>query len=436
MKTNKGRVLSTLATLVFATLLTSCGGGGDGGSSNTGNKVSNVVSFGDSLSDIGTYAPVKVMTAGVKFTTNPAQIWTEIVAKAYGAELRPYEFARFNKDYATDGDLSMSVTQISTGTSFAQGSARVSAIPISLATGGSAPSASPLIPGTTAYGVIGVAPAGPGDIVVGYSYNGATPFPAKSGVPTALTAVSVKDQISNYLASHGDTFNNDQLVLIQGGANDLFVALSTYKATGKIAPDPATCGGSLLPYVTYNPLDPATDNIVTCAAKEMALQLKRLVDKGATKVVYASLPDVGNTPEFVLYAMADPVTGAATKQFVTQLSAAYNAVVLASLKALGIDGQIRIFDTWKFFADSLSNPPAGTVSTPNAKFACVGPANPGSPTGVTSLGCASAAAGGSGLASADAPMTYFFADGVHPSELGHKLWGDAVASMALSAFPR
>ena len=41
----------------------------------------------------------------------------------------------------------------------------------------------------------------------------------------------------------------------------------------------------------------------------MAVQLKRLVDKGATKILYATLPDVGNTPEFVLYAAADPANG-------------------------------------------------------------------------------------------------------------------------------
>jgi phospholipase/lecithinase/hemolysin len=423
---NHRLVPSALAALFAAVLLASCGG--DGGS--TSSNINQVVSFGDSLSDIGTYAPVKVMSAGVKFTTNPAPLWTEVVAQAYGVPLQPNEFVRFNSSYATDHDLSMSVVQSSGGTSYAQGSARVSAMPISLAAGGSAPSALPLIPGTTAYGAVNVLPAGPGDVIVGYSYNGSTPFPAKNGVPTALTAVAIKDQISNYLNTHADKFSSDQLVLIQGGANDLFVALSTYQATGQIAADPNTCGGATLPYSA------ATDNIVTCAAKEMALQLKRLVDKGATKILYATLPDVGNTPEFVLYAMWDPVNGPTTKAFVTQLSGAYNAVVAGSLKALGIDTRIQVFDTSKFFADTLASPPAGTVSSPNAKIACVGPANSGSVTKVTSLGCAAAASGGAGYVSADAPTTYIFADGVHPSQLGHKLWGDAAARMALAAFPR
>jgi phospholipase/lecithinase/hemolysin len=426
VNSNKRLVLSALSALAVAAFLASCGG--DGGSSNT--NVNQVVSFGDSLSDIGTYAPVKVMTAGVKFTTNPADMWTEVVAKAYGVRLLPFGFVRFNKDLATDHDTSMSVAQTLGGTSYAQGSARVSSMSISLAAGGSAPSASPLIPGSTAYGTINVTPAAAGDVVVGYSYNGATPFAAKSGIPTALTAVSIKDQISNYLNTHADKFSNDQLVLIQGGANDLFVALSTYQATGQIAADPNACGGTTLPY------NAGTDNIVTCAAKEMALQLKRLVDKGATKVMYANLPDVGNTPEFVRYAMADPVNGATTKAMVTQLSNAYNLVVQGSLQALGISDRIKVFDTWKFLSDTIASPPAGTVPSPNAKFACLGPANTSSSTGVTALGCASAASGGSGFATPDAPMTYIFADGVHPSQLGQKLWGEAAAAQALSAFPR
>jgi phospholipase/lecithinase/hemolysin len=426
VRLHQGLIPYAFTTLVAAVLLASCGGDGGSSSSNVGQ----VVSFGDSLSDIGTYAPVKVMTAGVKFTTNPAPLWTEVVAQAYGVQLLPNAFVRFNKDYATDNDLSMSVVQTSTGSSYAQGSARVSAMPIGLAAGASAPSALPLIPGGTAYGSVGVAPAGPGDVVVGYSYNAGTPFAAKSGVPTALTAVAIKDQISNYLNTHADKFAGDQLVLIQGGANDLFVALGTFQATGNLNADPSTCGGTALPY------NAATDNIVTCAGKEMALQLKRLVDKGATKILYANLPDVGNTPEFVLYAIADPVKGPATKAFATQLSAAYNNVVTASLRALGVDGRIQVFDTWKFFADTLASPPTGTVSSPNAKVACLGPANSGSVTQVTSLGCASAASGGAGYVSNDAPTTYIFADGVHPSQLGHRLWGDAAANMALAAFPR
>lgn len=432
MQLNKKSFLATLAVVLLATQIVSCGGGSSGGNSS---GITQVVSFGDSLSDTGTYAPVKVMSTGVKFTTNPAPLWNEIVASAYGLQLQPNAFVRFNKDYPTDHDLQMSVVQMLAGTSYAQGSARVSAMPIStlyalnpLDASANAPSSMPLIPATTAYGVVPVVPAGASDVIVGYSFNPANgaSFAAKSGVPTALTAVSIKDQISNYLNTHNDRFTDNQLVTIQGGANDLFVALATYAAHGNMTPDANYCGGSA---------PTGIDNIVTCAAKEMALQLKRLVDKGATHILYANLPDVGNTPEFVLYAMADPVNGAATKAAATQLSNAYNAVVSASLTALGIDNKVTIFDTAQFFTGILASPPAGTVSSPNAKFACLGPASTSSTTGVTSLGCASAASGGSGFTTADAPQTYIFADGVHPSLLGHKLWGDAAAALATSSFP-
>jgi len=425
---NKRTFLARLAAILVATQLASCGGGGG---SVTSSNITQAVSFGDSLSDTGTYAPVKVMTAGVKWTTNPAKVWAEVVADAYGLPLQPNAFVRFNKDFATDHDMQMSVIQPLAGTSYAQGSARVSSMPISLAAGASAPSASPLMPGTTAYGSIAVAPAGVGDVIVGYSYNGTTPFAAKSGVPSALTAVSIKDQISNYLNTHNGQFTSNQLVLIQGGANDVFVALTTYQNTGGLAPDPNYCGGTTLPYVTYNPADPTTDNIVTCAAKEMVVQLKRLVESGATNILYANLPDIGNTPEFVHYAQLDPVNGAAAKGLITQLSNGYNLVVLGSLHALGLDSKIRIFDTATFLTNTLAS-----VANANAKWACLGPHSSSSSTGVTSLGCASAASGGSGFVTADAPTTYIFADGVHPTQLGHKLWGDAAAALATSSFPR
>lgn len=406
------KIATVLAASVFAGLLVSCGG--EGG---TTRHITEVITFGDSLSDVGTYAPRPTLTAGVKFTTNPAALWTEIVATSYGAQLAPNAFVRFNPELAVNpnADISKNVASNTAGTSYAQGSARVSlpsvaGLPPSFT--GSAPNARPLVGN--------VVPAGPNDVIVGYSINPANGqvFAAAQGTPTAFTAVSVKDQISNYLVKRSK-FAAHQLVLIQGGANDVFVALAT--APGGLAPNPAACGGALF--------NPTADNAVTCAGKEMATQLKRLVDNGATNVVYANLPDIGNTPEFVL----NPNPAARTNA--TILSNAYNQAVAGSLQALGVADRIRVYDTLKLLTDTLANPPAGTVSTPNAKFACKGPANPGSATGVTSLGCNADVATGSGFQTPNAPYTYVFADGVHPSLLGHQIWGNAAASFANARIP-
>ena len=74
-------------------LLAACGGGGDdnNNASNTppsGVKMQ-VVSFGDSLSDAGTYSQIKLGFGGGRFTTNPGQGWTQNVAQYYGDTLQP-----------------------------------------------------------------------------------------------------------------------------------------------------------------------------------------------------------------------------------------------------------------------------------------------------------------------------------------------------------
>ena len=46
---------------------------------------SNVVVFGDSLSDSGNVAQALGLPPGTSFTTNPDPVWAEIVAEAFGA---------------------------------------------------------------------------------------------------------------------------------------------------------------------------------------------------------------------------------------------------------------------------------------------------------------------------------------------------------------
>jgi len=91
---------SRIRTAIFATLivvLAACGGshsGGGGGTSSGGSTSGppggvtlQVVSFGDSLSDVGTYAPIASAVGGGRFTTNPGQVWSQDVAQYYGNTL-------------------------------------------------------------------------------------------------------------------------------------------------------------------------------------------------------------------------------------------------------------------------------------------------------------------------------------------------------------
>ena len=84
------------ASAAFA-LLAACGGGGDDNSTPAGGLKLQVVSFGDSLSDVGTYSPVAAANfGGGRFTTNPGEVWVQNVAKYYGDTLTPAMSAQRN----------------------------------------------------------------------------------------------------------------------------------------------------------------------------------------------------------------------------------------------------------------------------------------------------------------------------------------------------
>lgn len=70
--------------------------------------------FGDSLSDTGTYTPVARGARGGKFTTNPGQLWIEIIADKLGRQVQPNRFEGFKSPLVKLH-----------GTNYAQGGARV-----------------------------------------------------------------------------------------------------------------------------------------------------------------------------------------------------------------------------------------------------------------------------------------------------------------------
>ncbi|EEA00675.1 lipolytic protein G-D-S-L family [Burkholderia sp. H160] len=168
--------------VVFAmstVLLSACGGGGNGnssGGSGSGSSTSagpaggvtlQVVSFGDSLSDVGTYAPLASPVGGGRFTTNPGQVWSQDVAQYYGDTLS----AAF-----TIG-LTHKLTAQS-GLGYAEGGATVAT------------------------------PANQYDYLSDVIGNIEMP---------------VNQQVSSYLSAHG-SFNANQLVLVWVGSNDVLRA--------------------------------------------------------------------------------------------------------------------------------------------------------------------------------------------------------------------
>jgi phospholipase/lecithinase/hemolysin len=174
------------AALAAALLVVACGGGGDGNQTPAVSYRA-VVSFGDSLSDAGTYNVPTLAAAGAHglFTVNgvtgavgssptPSYTWAQLVsASAVGSV----------NCAARNGGFGVPVTVVSGCTNYAQGGARVSQQP-----------------------------------GVGYKADG-----------SAALTVPVTTQIANYFAD-GKTFTSQDLVTVLAGANDLFAATAQLQA--------------------------------------------------------------------------------------------------------------------------------------------------------------------------------------------------------------
>ncbi|SAK52253.1 acylhydrolase [Caballeronia temeraria] len=169
---NRRGMRHAISALLIAAL-TACGGGSGGDSGGSGSSAPaggvklQVVVFGDSLSDVGTYAPIAGVVKGGRFTTNPGQVWTQDVAQYYGDTLT----AAFTIDLGHE-------LKPQSGLGYAQGGSTV---------------ATPANQNQFLTDVIG-------DI-----------------------EMPVNQQISSYLSMHG-SFNSGQLVLVWAGANDVLRA--------------------------------------------------------------------------------------------------------------------------------------------------------------------------------------------------------------------
>lgn len=198
------RINDKVGAVVFAvsvSLLAACGGGG-GSSNSNGNAPSSpagginlqVVSFGDSLSDVGTYAPIASAVGGGRFTTNPGQVWAQDVAQYYGDTLTAAFTIDLTHKLSAQGGLG-----------YAEGGSTV-ATPANL-------------------------------------YDFLTDVIGNVEMP-------VNQQVSSYLTAHG-SFNANQLVLVWAGANDVLRA-GTLPAAAPIVETAATTLAQLVGQIIQN----------------------------------------------------------------------------------------------------------------------------------------------------------------------------------------
>ena len=316
---------------------------------------SQVVAFGDSLTDAGTFNPTTADTdpandsaTGLTFSTKPGGTWAVYVAANLGIQLKPNQQVNFG--IVGNGGEVIDVG----GLDYAEGGAHIE---VDEPNGG---------------------------VVM-------QTIPGIGTVPVQLaTSRSIKTQIDDYRAEHGNAFSDDQLVLIQGGANDFFDFLS------QVAGDPSLAANA--------------SSVVTATATAMITQIGRLKAANARQIIYANLPDLGETPQF----RTTPLAGLAT-----QLSTAYNNAVQTQLAAW----DVTVFDTSALIHAVVASPSTygfSDVTTP----ACTSFTTPGNPATLSALICSP-----NTLVTPDADITHLFADGVHPTARAHAVWADQVTAM-------
>jgi outer membrane lipase/esterase len=373
-----------ISALAAAALIVAACGGGDTDSP----LASRVVVFGDSLSDVGTY------TSATSLTTTP------------GAA--PYFGGKFTTNTFTEYALAPAGTARQPNTSTASTwvewiSARLG-VPLTTAMAGFGPDTpqtrvrcpvtrtAPALAGScTGYAQGGsrvTSPAGIGN-PNGNGINGASP------APITLPMVT---QVADHLAAF-TSFSRDDIVFVFGGNNDVFVQ---FGAVGQGLP-----------------VDQAQANIVTAATELAALVKDEIIAKGGKRVAVMTLPDSATTP-FGSTLTADG------RALLTGLSAAFNAALLSGLDGSGA----KIIDARALNAAVQAAPSSfglTNITVPACDAAKIGPITGGRVTDGSSLFCnASADVPFNGIRAGASASTYLFADGVHPTTGGHKIFADQV----------
>ena len=393
-----------LAAASVAVLLAACGGddpyvAGTDGPSGAPTEApaggfTSIVSFGDSLSDLGTYTPATSIAGdgtapylGGKWTTNTtpqsATVWVENLAASLGLMITPAEvgFA----DVSVPCPIALTYPSLaSTCTGYAQGGARVTN------------------------------PEGTGNSI------------------GALT-VPVKTQIERHVTKFG--FKDSDLVMIWAGGNDLLTQFAnfaaaaqqilTQEALGNLTADEAK--GLLL----------GAQLLALGEMKKAALELSGYVTNGILAnggryVAIINISDPVDTPFGAAFA-ADPQT-AALAPVLSALAANFNQWLREGLR----NQPVRIIDAVSLTKSINADPTAygltnvtGSSCDKNKQAAILGLAEPLS-YGVALFCNVTPGAPFNMLTDGADPATWFYADDVHPSTGGHRVLAQEFAKQLRS----
>ena len=380
--------------ILSAVLLTSCGGGdpdvpGSGapsGAPTDKGSFTSVVSFGDSLSDAGTYTPATSVTGdgaapyvGGKFTTNTGGgwVWVENVAGALGLLVTPAEVGWAGVTQPCPAAANPALAN--TCTAYGQGGSRVS-------------------------------------------------NPDGIGHADGALTVPMTTQIANHLARVGN-FKDSDLILVYGGNNDVFAQFEAFTiAAAQIQADAAA--GNITPDQANQQLfaaqQAALGGMKTAALELADAVVTQILGNGGKYVAVMMLSDIVETPfGQSLPAEVQPVLSELSQNFNTWLRD-------------GLTGQpVQLIDTWTLFKASYADPAKYGI-TNNTIPACdamkIAAITGGAITDGSSLFCNSTVGlPWYGIRDGADVDTWQFADGVHPTVKGHKLISDAVLEQ-LKAF--
>ncbi len=383
-----------IAALLAGMLLAACGGGeaplvpGTGspaGAPTAKATFRAVVSFGDSLSDVGAYAPATSLTGngqapffGGKFTTNSATgtVWVENIATSLGLLVTPHEVGFAGQSVKCPAAANPALASTCTG--YGQGGARVT-------------------------------------------------NPAGIGRDGGALTVPVRTQIANHLARFGN-FRDSDLIFVYAGSNDVFAnfgvfgakaaAIQADAAAGRVTPDQAN---NLLLAAQLEGLA-----AMRVAAEELAAYVRsEILAKGGRYVVVMTLSDIADTPfGGTLAATARPVLTAMSENFNTLLRD-------------GLTNQpVQLVDTLSFFKNARANPAQfgiTNVNVPACDATKIAAITANRVTDGSSLFCnATAGAPFNGLRTGADANTWFFADAVHPTTGGHRVFSNEVLRLMRS----
>ena len=371
----KFHVLTT--ALAAAAFLAGCGGN-EAGDQSPRVAFTQMVNFGDSLSDVGSYdVGVVKLQGGGHFSINGTGAtgllyinWTEFLAgtlqltQPCAAEtgLTPVQGV---VPIIGDETPTFHDTGATPCLSYAQGGSRVTLQP------------------------------GPGNAAL---FNPSDPVGTSGNALGALT-IPVHDQIQNYLAHVSPTFSPTALVTVLAGANDMFIQVATFQAEVAAGEDPTTAGGAAV-------------LAMTTAADELAADVNTMIlANGATHVVVVNIPDASLTPSAISQ-------GAAGQALVKQLVQTFNTELAAKLQA---GPSLLLVDAFSASEDQVTN------------MAQYGLTNVTTPvcTSSSSLLCTkntliAAVAPAASAAPATLANTYEYADSVHPTPYGYRLLSELV----------